>query len=632
MPFSLLDIGVKEDMSRTEIRKYRLTNFVLTVLFVLGLILLIPSLYENGFIVSAYMNLASVALMAVLLFINHFGYINFTRLVASIYPSVIIVSASIVVKTVYPQSVVIFDFFDARVLAGGFFVLPYLFFGYREKKYLFASLSSTVLLVLAFDPLHNLFGVGYTNFFGPMSKAYIVSGIYIDIVLFFASWAFYYFKSNIEGLLQKNALLVEDLEVRNVELSALFEELESSHQMLKKNGVLINEQKQLLERTNEELAQQVEQKTAELQQSNEELIKHNNELQQFSNTLSHNLRGPVANLLGLAQLFKMDSGQEDQDVIAGHILKSAESLDGIIKDLNKVVELRNNLFQIKEKIEIQKTVEEVWFVLDQNVKQCNGKLMLNIDVPVFYGVRPYFQSIIYNLISNAIKYRHIDRDCLIRISSANKDNKCIIEVQDNGIGIDLDRYGEKIFGMYKRFHDHMEGKGLGLFLTKQQVEAMNGRIHVESKLGIGTRFSIELPSIPLSQIESQLFYKSDVADIYLDAVNSITTLLWKKMPQPFEFKELFRNNVEVFSTYHSDLWIVDLNLMVGRSPLEKQWIIDEAIDQYVNVGIKKAAVIRTLIDEDILFWDEFFETTKKKKIEVVFADSTSDAKEKLLNV
>ena len=111
MPFSLLDIGVKEDMSRTEIRKYRLTNFVLTVLFVLGLILLIPSLYENGFIVSAYMNLASVALMAVLLFINHFGYINFTRLVASIYPSVIIVSASIVVKTVYPQSVVIFDFF-----------------------------------------------------------------------------------------------------------------------------------------------------------------------------------------------------------------------------------------------------------------------------------------------------------------------------------------------------------------------------------------------------------------------------------------------------------------------------------------------------------------------------------------
>ena len=191
---ALLNIGIKDGMSRVEIRKYRLTNFVLIVLFFLGLLLLIPSLYENGFIVSAYMNLTSVALIATLLFVNNFGFINFTRLVASTYPSVIIVSASIAVKTLYPQSVVIFDFFDARVLAGGFFVLPYLFFGYNEKRYLFTSLFFIMLAVVGFDPLHNLFGVGYTNFFGPMSKAYIVSGIYIDIVLFFSSWAFYYFK------------------------------------------------------------------------------------------------------------------------------------------------------------------------------------------------------------------------------------------------------------------------------------------------------------------------------------------------------------------------------------------------------------------------------------------------------
>lgn len=632
MMFSLVNIGVKEGMSRLEARKYKLSNIIFIVLFVVGMLLLFPIIYENGFIVSAYLDIASIGLMALLLLANYFGFINLSRLIASLYPSFIAVAGSILVKLQYPQTVVVFDFFDARVLAGGFFVVPFLLFGYKERVYLISALSFCFITVIGFDPIHNLFGVGYSEFFGPMSKAYIVSGIYIDIVLIFVSWSIYYFKSNIEGLLQKNASLVDDLGEKNLELSELFEELQESNSELKHNEAIINKQKGLLEKSNAELTVLVENKTAELRQSYEELVRHNNELQQFSNTLSHNLRGPVANLLGLSQLFKMDSSEENREVVANHILKSAESLDGIIKDLNKVVELRNNLFQIKERIEIKKEVEDVWMVLSQSVKHCNGKLVLNIETSILYGVRSYFQSIVYNLISNAIKYRHLERDCLIRVSAVNKDDKCIIEIQDNGIGVDIKRYGDKIFGMYKRFHDHMEGKGLGLFLTKQQVEAMNGKISIESKLGIGTRFSIELPSIPLAQIESQLFYKSEVADIYLDAVNSITTLLWKKMPQAFEFREVFRNNIEVFNSYATELWIVDLSLMINRSSLEKQWIIDEAIDQYVSVGIKKVAVIRTLTDEDKAFWDEFYVATKNKKLEIVFADSTADAKEKLLNL
>jgi histidine kinase/DNA gyrase B/HSP90-like ATPase len=340
----------------------------------------------------------------------------------------------------------------------------------------------------------------------------------------------------------------------------------------------------------------------------------------------------VANLIGLSQIFKMDTSEAARTKVVEHILKSATTLDDVIKDLNKVVDLKNNLHQIKEKIDIKKEIDDIWFVLDQNVKQCNGKLILDIKLPVLYGIRSYFNSVLYNLISNAIKYRHPDRDCLIRITTNNVLENCEIRIQDNGIGIDLDKHGTKMFGMYKRFHDHLDGKGLGLFLAKQQVEAMSGKLAVESKLNTGTQFTIELPSFPLYQIESQLFYNSEVANVYLDAINNITSLVWKKMPDPNEFREVFKNNIGIFKTYHSDLWIVDLSLMVNRSALEKQWVLDEAIDQYVRIGIKKVAIIKKFHEADITFWEEFLLVCKKKSINIYYHKNIADAKEKLLNL
>ena len=620
-------------MSNQLVRQVRLTNILVLALLGFAVIMLIPIIYENGWIISTYLDLFSIIVLAALLWFNYLGFFNLSRLLASIYPVFIIITASILVKQGNPDSVVVYDFFDARILSIGFFVTPFLLFSYKtERLLMFLSLIFLFFVVIAFDPIHNLFGVGFEKYFGQLPKAYIVSGFYIDLVLLFAVGIIYYFKYNSEKLLWKNTLLAEYLSEKNIELSELFEELENANSVLKRDEVLIGNQKELLENANAELIKQVEIKTSELRQANKELIKHNNELQQFSNTLSHNLRAPVANLLGLAQLYEMDKSEENREKVVAHIYKSAESLDGVIKDLNKVVELRNNLFQIKEKIEINNEIDNIWQMLGESTQHCNGKLLLDINAPVIYGVRSYFHSIMYNLISNSIKYRNPNEDCLIKIKTHIFENECVIEFQDNGIGIDLKKHSAQLFGMYKRFHDHLEGKGLGLFLTKQQVEAMKGSIDVQSELNVGTKFTIKFPNMPLSQIKSQLFYQSDIADIYLDTVNSIATLLWKILPNRSEFREISLNNVEVFNAYHSDTWIVDFSLIIQMNALEKKWIIDEAIDQYINIGIKKIAVIQTITNSDREFWDKLNLIAKSKSLNLVFAESTEEAKEKLLNL
>ncbi len=628
----IIDIGSSATSSKEENRHIRISNILILILMLLAILLAFPIVYENGWSVVLLLDSVSFLVMASLIWLNYLGKTKLSRVIAALYPPLITMVGSIISKTYLSNSVFVYDFFDARILIVGFSIIPFVLFSYMEKRVMFLIFGVAFLLVVAFDPIHSLFGVGYEIFFGPLPKAYIVSGVYIDLVLFFIAISIYYFLSNINHLLNRNVELVDNLGEKHIELSSLFEEQESLNAILKNNEQLIEEQKTKLLVANEKLSEEVSDKSVELKQSNDELIKHNNDLQQFSNTLSHNLRGPVANLLGLSNLFKIDKSEESRSSIADHIHKSANALDVVIKDLNKIVELRNNLFQIKEKIDVRKEVQSIWQVLDSSVKQSNAKLEIDIQAPIAYGVRSYFHSIMYNLISNAIKYRNETRACVIKVVSAKINNHCTISVEDNGIGVDLEKHGDKMFGMYKRFHTHLEGKGLGLFLTKQQIESMGGSIDVESELNKGTKFTIRFPTVDISEIESQLFYGSDVANIYLDVVNLITTLVWKRMPTPDEFKEVFTNNIEVFSSYNSDKWIIKLELLKEMPEKEKQWILDNAIDTYTNVGVKTIAIIRDLENSNQDFWEEFAKLTAKKSVNVIFVNSFEMAKEKLTNL
>ena len=102
----------------------------------------------------------------------------------------------------------------------------------------------------------------------------------------------------------------------------------------------------------------------------------------------------------------------------------------------------------------------------------------------------YLESILLNFTSNAIRYAHPDRTPVISYSFKSNKNQKILEIRDNGIGINLEKHGEKLFGMYKTFHKHKDSRGIGLFITKNQIEAMGGSVQVSSEVGVGTTFKI----------------------------------------------------------------------------------------------------------------------------------------------
>jgi len=165
-------------------------------------------------------------------------------------------------------------------------------------------------------------------------------------------------------------------------------------------------------------------------------------------------------------------------------------------------------------------------------------------------------SILYNLISNAIKYRSPDRAPKIKIRSTHIGNYIRIDVTDNGLGIDLNRFKENLFGLYKRFHTHMEGKGLGLFLVKLQCEVLGGYVDVTSAQGVGTTFSVYLNKI--TPTEEQILLDSTMVTIIFNAGKNYMLSQWKRSVTIEEFKEVSTHIAEFIKNYRIPNWIIDL--------------------------------------------------------------------------
>ncbi|MCE2847382.1 MAG: PAS domain-containing sensor histidine kinase [Sphingobacteriales bacterium] len=227
-----------------------------------------------------------------------------------------------------------------------------------------------------------------------------------------------------------------------------------------------------------------------------ELERNNSRLMQFTYIVSHNLRAPIANLVGLLDFYETGaSDPAENDMLFDQLSLSVHRMDQILKDLNEVLTLRDQSKLSREAVGVNALLDHI--IHDLHIT--HGAVDFNVhtdisSVPVVYTSRAYFGSIFYNLLSNAVKYRDSKRPCIIHISSTAKDGRVVFRVSDNGIGIDLQRYGDKVFGLYKRFHGNtVEGTGLGLHLVKTQVEALEGTILISSEPGVGTTFTIELP-------------------------------------------------------------------------------------------------------------------------------------------
>lgn len=225
-----------------------------------------------------------------------------------------------------------------------------------------------------------------------------------------------------------------------------------------------------------------------------ELVQRNRDLEQFAYIISHNLRAPVANILGINGLIlEPEIDQTTKEQLIAAMNTSVEALDGVIKDLNNILQIKREINEQKTNVRFSDLLENIKLSIGSLIQSFNVQFEVDfLEVDEWVTIKSYLYSIFYNLISNSIKYKQPQQAPVIQISSKLTSNGVMLVFKDNGLGIDLKKKGDQVFGLYKRFHFHTEGKGVGLFMVKTQVEALGGNIVVHSEVNKGTEFIIEL--------------------------------------------------------------------------------------------------------------------------------------------
>jgi len=360
-----------------------------------------------------------------------------------------------------------------------------------------------VLIVLFFDIAFYQFSSSSGQTPYTLSR-FVASHVVILIMYLFLTGSIAFFKDLFEYFEAKNEQLIRWLNQKNAELHSSNRELYELNQNIEVQNEEIKSQSEELaqgqesimhanieiERQKKELELLLGEKNLDLLKTNQQLINQNSELQQFSFTVSHNLRAPVASMQGLINLYHLSKTDEERAHVVGLFEQSTGSLDTIIQDLNKIVDIRHDNFTALEKVWLQTEVDLILQSLNTFIISNEVSIHTDFSWPELVSIKAYINSILFNLITNAIKYRSPDRKPMVRISSWLNDEYIVLEVSDNGLGIDLEKHQTDLFKLYKRFHSHTPGKGLGLFIVKQQIEKLNAKIEVESTPEQGTTFRI----------------------------------------------------------------------------------------------------------------------------------------------
>ncbi len=226
-----------------------------------------------------------------------------------------------------------------------------------------------------------------------------------------------------------------------------------------------------------------------------DLLQRNKDHEHFTRIISHDLRAPVSNIISLTALINDGNLKEgEKEFMMNALNTSAKKLDEVIIDLNHILSTEKQLDEKKEQVHFSELVSNIQESIGNILKkeQANFKIDFS-QVDEMLTIKSYLYSIFYNLISNSIKYKKPTVPLDITVESNLVDKKVILTFKDNGLGIDLKKSGRHIFELYKRFHtDKAEGKGMGLYMVKVQVEKLGGKISVKSKVNQGTEFKIVL--------------------------------------------------------------------------------------------------------------------------------------------
>lgn len=230
----------------------------------------------------------------------------------------------------------------------------------------------------------------------------------------------------------------------------------------------------------------------ELMLKNSELIKINNELDNFVYAASHDLKAPITNLEGLLQALEEDLGEDQQqhEVLLNYMHTALGTLKNVIADLSDVTKLKHET-EAPEDVQIQDMLEEIKISLQPYIEHTKAEVRYgDMDFKTLRYTRKNLRSILFNLLSNAIKYADPKRKPVVTISTAiTRKGVYELSVQDNGLGLAPGQIS-KIFSLFKRAHDHVEGSGIGLYLVKRILDNSGDGIAVESEEGVGSRFVV----------------------------------------------------------------------------------------------------------------------------------------------
>jgi signal transduction histidine kinase len=246
---------------------------------------------------------------------------------------------------------------------------------------------------------------------------------------------------------------------------------------------------------NYQLKKEVRNQTQKIQTTTDELMLSNAELEKFAYVASHNLRAPVVNIISLLSLYnKENPSAKDNLYIIDKLDSTTKNLHNTLKDLIQVVSSKSVGMDTQE-LNIEQVYEEVKESISELIIRTETTIYTHFEVKEIYYSQKVLNSIFINLLTNSIKYKRPETPAIIEVSTRFKNNKIELRITDNGLGINLKKHGEKLFGLFQRFNPNIEGSGIGLHIVKKQVETLGGEIKVESTVNVGTTFYIYINSL-----------------------------------------------------------------------------------------------------------------------------------------
>ena len=596
---------------------------------------------------------------------NKFGYINTSRILLSWIPTLITTIYSVYTK-LHGQDLETSGYVGFRIVLIACFVVPFLIFSLKQRILLALALTFPLIALFGFDQIHAFFGIGYSQV-GLTDVTYHLTNTRVLIAVLSLGGGAILLRQKFEESEETNTHLLDALNDAYQEVQTQMEEIASQNKKintenediqiknltlqyqykntLEKNVTLSlgkknikqaheksEEQKQILATENEALELELVERNEKLEEMNRDLIKTYNNLSQYSYMISHNLRGPVASIIGLLSIVPKDNLDPTLMSICEKTHTSIQQLDSVIREIHMLLDSEKSPISFKQKVYWEDVVNKNLKVYEQEIEQYGIQITCDfLKAPFIVSINHIIESIVYNLISNAIKFRAPNRTLDIQIQTRFENQQVVFQITDNGLGINLELQKDYLFKMYKRLHTHVEGKGLGLYMTKMQAELLHGSIDVDSDLNHHTTFTLRLPN---SDAGKQIIIEDDTCLVSHNILIGSIEIGFKQNLTSEGFRANYLKILEYFKKLKTTSVLENMQNSMGPTAEDQEWFNKNIIPDAAKSGLKKMAILTSALEngsnlEKFIFINDM--TCNKLGIEQRIYTNIDEANEWLSN-